>query len=1089
VTPPDQPARDRILADLGTTLLVEAAAGTGKTTSLAGRMVALVRTGACELRTLAAVTFTRKAAAELRSRFSADLERAAAGAAGAERERLAAAAARSESCFIGTIHAFCARLLRERPIEAGVDVAFAEIEETGDALLREEAWARFVGALFAAGDARIGGLLDLGLEIGDLKPAFLELALYPDVEEWPAPAVEPEELAPVRAAFAAYIDDMRRAIPGFPEERGTDELMGRYERVSRVAGQRGLARAADLMAVAELFEAKHGGVQKCWPDKKQGKEACDRWADFSAGVARPLLARWRARRYAAIVPLLREAAAVSEALRAERGVLNYQDLLLKAARLLRSNATVRAYFRERFTHLLVDEFQDTDPLQAEVVLSLTADDPREADWRRCRPVPGSLFVVGDPKQSIYRFRRADIATYNRVKGIITAAGGAVLSLDTNFRTLPDLVAWANGVFAPPTFPAAADTWAPAAHPLAAGRAAAAAGHLAGLRVIDVPEGVAAGEAACAHDARRIARFIRHALDERLTVARSEKELRAGALPAAGPGDFLVVTWHRKHLDVYAAALQELGIPHRVSGGSAWGQVEELGLLAGCLRALVEPENPVALVALLRGRLFGLSDAELYDFHRAGGRFSLHAAVPEGLDAATAARLGGALERLRRHAGWLRLLPPVAAAERIAEDLGLVLRALARPGGDVRAGSIGKAFALLREAQREVSSVAGLVAALERFIAEGADFDGVPARAEAGSAVRVMNLHKVKGLEAPVVFLADPTGKWSHPVSVHVDREGDRIRGYLAIGKKAGRAVRPLAHPGGWEAHAEAEGRFAAAEKTRLLYVAATRAGSLLAVTRWPRKKHYNWWDFFSASLRDAPPLPDPGEQRAPATAQVVVPEEAVDAAAAAIAGRWEAVLRDTYAVRAAKEIAVSAAELHRHPAAPGAEHGAAWGTVIHFLLETALREPGRDLRGLARAALEEQELDPALADAALATVAAVQGSAIWRRATAAQLRLVEAPFVIGLDPADPLLGPGGEPRGLPTVVRGVVDLAFREPAGWVIVDWKTDAGAAARQEALVEHYRGQIELYARVFARVTGEAVAECGLFFVATGAYVALGG
>ena len=121
---------------------------------------------------------------------------------------------------------------------------------------------------------------------------------------------------------------------------------------------------------------------------------------------------------------------------------------------------VRRYFADRFTHLLVDEFQDTDPIQAEVLLLLTADDPGEKDWRRCRPRPGSLIVVGDPKQSIYRFRRADIVTYGQVKEIIRSNGGLVVELSTNFRSARPILDWVNAVFSP-QFPPAANEFSPA----------------------------------------------------------------------------------------------------------------------------------------------------------------------------------------------------------------------------------------------------------------------------------------------------------------------------------------------------------------------------------------------------------------------------------------------------------------------------------------------------------------------------------------------------------------------------------------------------------------------------------------------------
>ena len=136
-----------------------------------------------------------------------------------------------------------------------------------------------------------------------------------------------------------------------------------------------------------------------------------------------------------MIRALRPAMEVYDRRRKEAGGLNFQDLLMKAAALLRDKPVIRRYFRGRFTHVLVDEFQDTDPIQAEVMLLLTADNADEQDWRQCRPVPGSLFVVGDPKQSIYRFRRADIVIYTQVKEIILASGGVVVPLTANFRTI------------------------------------------------------------------------------------------------------------------------------------------------------------------------------------------------------------------------------------------------------------------------------------------------------------------------------------------------------------------------------------------------------------------------------------------------------------------------------------------------------------------------------------------------------------------------------------------------------------------------------------------------------------------------------
>src|SRR5262249_2080605 len=141
------------------------------------------------------------------------------------------------------------------------------------------------------------------------------------------------------------------------------------------------------------------------------------------------------------------------------GALDFLDLLLVARNLVRDHPEVRAALQRRYTHIFVDEFQDTDPLQAEIIVLLAADDPTEQDWRRVRPIPGKLFVVGDPKQSIYRFRRADVALYQEIKRQLVAAGGKLDYLTVSFRAVPALQASINAAFAPlmttdgPTHPA------------------------------------------------------------------------------------------------------------------------------------------------------------------------------------------------------------------------------------------------------------------------------------------------------------------------------------------------------------------------------------------------------------------------------------------------------------------------------------------------------------------------------------------------------------------------------------------------------------------------------------------------------------
>ncbi len=196
----DRASRARISDDLDTTFLVEAGAGSGKTKSLVDRMIALIATGRATIQTMAAVTFTRKAAAQLRGRFQVALERSLADKTGpgdrawgpGEKDRLRAALRDLEQGFVGTIHSCCARLIRERPVECGVDPEFVEMEEIDDAVFREACWHDFLHEARLRPDDLLGDLDDVGLSPEDLRDAFDDLAMYPEVEPAPGRAEAPD---------------------------------------------------------------------------------------------------------------------------------------------------------------------------------------------------------------------------------------------------------------------------------------------------------------------------------------------------------------------------------------------------------------------------------------------------------------------------------------------------------------------------------------------------------------------------------------------------------------------------------------------------------------------------------------------------------------------------------------------------------------------------------------------------------------------------------------------------------------------------------------------------------------------------------
>jgi ATP-dependent helicase/nuclease subunit A len=250
---------------------------------------------------------------------------------------------------------------------------------------------------------------------------------------------------------------------------------------------------------------------------------------------------------------------------------------------------------------------------------------------------------------------------------------------------------------------------------------------------------------------------------------------------------------------------------------------------------------------------------------------------------------------------------------------------------------------------------------------------------------------------------------------------------------------------------------------------------MLTITQRAKGNNWNPWQFFGQHLGDAPSLEEPGERIVkPASPQKLTGQEIRDAATN-IQQRWETISRPTYATAAAKAISLG----DGRPATTSGEHGTEWGTVIHALLEAAMRHPGANLKRLAGSALTDQGLTLDLVDTAVHTVRCVMESAVWQRATASPQRLVEVPFqtLFASDEASS--------SHLPTLLRGVIDLVFLEERGWVIVDYKTDRVVPAAIPALTEHYAPQVRTYANVWQALTGREIHEAALFFTHPNCYV----
>ncbi|MDQ2979040.1 MAG: UvrD-helicase domain-containing protein, partial [Acidobacteriota bacterium] len=837
---PDAEAREAIERDLRTTILVEAAAGTGKTTSLVARMVALVATGAARIENLSAVTFTIRAAAQLSQRFQNELEkRRESEADPGRREQLDAALRGIESSFLGTIHAFCARLLRERPVEAGVDPDFQEMDEPENNVARDAAWELFVQRLFVDDAPVVPRLSSLGIRLSHLQKAYEALCDNSDVEA----AIGPETLEPdfteARRQVQVFLE---KAVLALPPEAGPDGWTGFEQAVRRAVRLLSLLdvqRGADFVQVLQALKSS-----KAREKAPRGIKAA--LETLQEDVVRPSLVRWAEHVHPIVMPVLVGARDAYREWRRQNGRLNFQDLLVGARDLLRDRPDVRRALRRRFTPILVDEFQDTDPIQAEILFYLTGEDDHETDWRKLSPAPGSLFVVGDPKQSIYRFRRADIETYQIVRDRIAVSGGRVLQLSTNFRSTAPLCDWVNGVFGRPDFFPPAPTRAQAAYvPLAADRADG--GEVPAALRIDVPASGSRAEPVVRDDAQRIGRFIAS------EVARGKR----------APGDFVLLFRRRRHMGAYARVLEERGVPFEIAGGGAFGESEELGALLPLLQSLADPDDPVSFVASLRGTVFGVDDDALYRWTRSGGRFRFTAEVPPGADP----RIARVVDLLRQGAELVETLPPAAAIARFCGRLGLTALAGAEELGESRAGNLLKALGAARKFSGEGLDFPGVVRELSRMREEDL-IEQMSLEPGRPGVVRLMTLHGSKGLEGKVVFLADPTGEGPSGRDYWIDRDRNPPVGHFRIAQKAGAwGEIDIALPRGWEEMCRIEEEFEEAEKIRLLYVGATRAAELLVVSvkRTATRKASGPWaaldPFLTADL--ALPAPAPASTPAP----------------------------------------------------------------------------------------------------------------------------------------------------------------------------------------------------------------------------------
>jgi ATP-dependent helicase/nuclease subunit A len=838
----DQAARERIRGDLKSTLVVEAAAGTGKTTELVARLVALVRTGTARLDRILAVTFTDKAAGELKLRLRGELEVAREKAAGTEKQFLAASLQHLEVAAIGTIHSLCSDLLREFPLEAGIDPQFEVAAGEGESRLFDAAFDSWFPRAVAdrlEGVRRILRKRARGFGDGgpreDLRRAGRELIQRRD---FPAPWKRPffDRSKMMEAALAA----VRSAAELFPKAKRKDDWIAKslhdlhrflvdLDRREQQGGRDEDGLEAELR---ELISGRHrhwnwSGGARWFADGIEKQQAI-----AVRDAARVALEAFSLASEADLAALLREELRPLvdeyEARKAKAGSLDFLDLLLRARDLIRDQPRVRHELQERFTHLLVDEFQDTDPVQAELLFLLAADDPGETIGKRSRPIAGKLFVVGDPKQSIYRFRRADIALYESAKEQLLAAGASLVHLTVSFRAVPDLQLAINAAFAPQ---------------MIAGPLKSQAAYVALDRARD---GSQSRPALIALPAPRIYDPGRGSKPSNKIVDQSYADA-VGAfvdwlthesgwtIPEKQNGKDVEVQIEPRHICLlfkrfasfgrdltapYAKAFEARGLEHVLVGGRSFHSRPELLALRNALAAIEWPDDELHVYASLRGPLFALTDDQLLAWRGQFQRLS----PTRPFDEDSLAKLSPSLREVAEALAILKRLNRARNKQPIAETIADFLSAVRAHAGVAMGNAGEQALANLLRAQElarrfEQAGATSFRAFVQRLArdAESGETAEAAVYEEGAEGVRLMTVHKAKGLEFPVVILCDPTAPLAQG---RPSRLLDGDKGLFAA---------PLAGmcPAELNEHKEELLQRDRDEAVRLLYVAATRARDLL----------------------------------------------------------------------------------------------------------------------------------------------------------------------------------------------------------------------------------------------------------------------
>jgi len=1078
----DRDQRQRGMRDTERSYLVEASAGTGKTRVLIERILQCVLAGGpggapLPITRICAITFTEKAAGEMKIRLRQEFERIA-GAGGPAGELARQALLDLEGAAISTFHAFAVSMLKERPIEAGLDPRFAALDELQSELLFQEVWEAWLRGAIEERKAPLERALRTGLTLERLMTLARTIRLH-------ARDVRRLELRPPPTA-----EEIERQLAGMGR-RGRE-----YRSHARAESDKllpyldaALAWIADPGHAAAPGRPGNKGAAGNWDG---GKETVVEVQEFVRGIADcarsyPRLPAQRALDAAARM-IIGEFLPEWEERKRSAGLLDFDDQLAFALELLSSSRAAREEFRRRYAVFLVDEFQDTDPVQWEIIRLLAA--PEAASNAGASGIaPGRLFLVGDPKQSIYRFRGADIETYGRAADpeAMGAAGMERLELTVNFRSVPAILGFVDAAFQDIMKPADDGCYQPGylafgGAGMRAAKPGRAAVHLLGDRL---PDGRPAGSGRefFAVEAVRIANLIASMTgDSGWGVEDAGRGWRAPRYR-----DIAVLLPVLTHADALEEALQEAGIPYVLEGGKFYYARSEVSSAITVLRSVDNPNDAVALYGALRSIFFGISDEDLLKAVLSGIALDYRIQVPADSPLHTPFHILHELHRLRHERTASETLEHLLHGTGAREILAL--------RGRQSLANLNKLVRTLRSVQQEsaFSEVVELVGSIDE---EGVAESESRIMEEQSDAVRVLSIHRSKGLDFSIVIVAGlGIQRVSRPGDFLADPHGERRYALRAGGGDSG-----LQTPD-WDELAEKEKTREEAELIRLLYVGLTRARDHLVLCThtkgkvdpdsglwaagFPRTRLKPLEDFLAGlperedpgvEFLDTGPLSAPPSPPSPASR---LPERDWGKALAGQAGELRRLLAETpHAGGLRAAAAEEGGDREDQAPDPIRNRAVRMGIAFHEAMDQADLRGMADARALAQAAGSRHAFDEAgiaeLAEMLRRALAAPIIDRLRRSLGAGGRLLRELPYV------RPLSANAEE------IEEGKIDLLFEEEGAWVLVDYKTDR--LPEQESADSYFTGryasQVQAY-RTALRAMGIAIKASYLLIARTGAVI----